>query len=63
MVEVILLPWSKVTQISKLKLEFLRNSRAIWNQSSYESLRENGDANLYKCVGSYDRHGRHAHIW
>ena len=40
-VKVILWPWSKVTQISKLKLVFHKNSWAIWNQSSYESLREN----------------------
>ena len=26
-----------------LKLAFLKNSLAIWNQSSYESLRENGN--------------------
>ena len=32
-----------ITQISKLKLVFLRNSRVIWNQSSYESLWENGN--------------------
>ena len=38
-VKVILWPWSKVTQISKLILVFLKNSRAIWNQNSYESLR------------------------
>ena len=40
-VKVILWPWSKVIQISKLKPVFLKNSWAIWNQSSYESLREN----------------------
>ena len=40
-VKVILWFWSKVTQISKLKLVFLKNSWAIWNQNSYESLREN----------------------
>ena len=34
-VKVILWPWSKVTQISKLKLVFHRNSWAIWNQHSY----------------------------
>ena len=62
-VKAILLPWSKVTQIAKLKLVFLKNSLAIWNQSSYESLRENGNENLYKWVGSHDQHGRHAHIW
>ena len=38
-VKVILWPWSKVTQISRLKLVFRRSSWAIWNQSSYESLR------------------------
>ena len=42
-VKVILWPWSKVTQISKLKLVFHRNSRAIWFQSSYESWSENGN--------------------
>ena len=26
----------------------------VWNQSSYESLRENGNENLYKLVGSLD---------
>ena len=41
-------PWSKVTQISKLKLVFLKNSWAIWNQSSYESLEENRNENKYK---------------
>ena len=40
-VKVILWFWSKVTQISKLKLVFRRNSWAIWNQNSHESLREN----------------------
>ena len=30
-----------VTQISKLKLVFLKNSGAIWNQNSYEGFREN----------------------
>ena len=25
-----------------------RNSWVLWNQSSYESLKENGDKNLYK---------------
>ena len=49
-VKVILWPWSKVTQISKLKLVFSRNSLAIWNQNSYESLRENRNENLFKWV-------------
>ena len=40
--------WSELTQISKLKLVSRRNSRAIWNQSSYESFKENGKENLYK---------------
>ena len=62
-VKVILWPWSKVTQISKLKLVFLINSWAIMNQNSNESLRENRNENLYKCVGSHDQHGCHAHIW
>ena len=62
-VKVVLWPWSMVTQISKLKLVFLKNSVAIWKQSSYESLRENGNENLYKWVGSHDQHGCHAHIW
>ena len=62
-VKVILWPWSKVTQISKLKLVFHRNRWAIWNQSSYENLCENGNGNLYKWVGSHDQHGGHAHIW
>ena len=31
-----------------LKLGFLKNSLAIWNQNSYESLRENRNENLYK---------------
>ena len=61
-VKAILWLWSKVTQISKLKLVFRKNSRAIWNQSSYENLRGNTNENLYKWVGSYDQHGRHAHI-
>ena len=53
-VKVILWPWSKVIQISKLKLVFLENSWAIWNQSSYESLKENRIKNKYKWVGSHD---------
>ena len=53
-VKVILWPWSKVTQISKFKLVFLENSLAIWNQSSYESLKENRNENKYKWVGSHD---------
>ena len=40
-VKVILRFWSKVIQILKLKLVFLISSEAIWNQNSYESLREN----------------------
>ena len=32
----------------KVKTCFLINSRAIWNQNSYESLRENKNENLYK---------------
>ena len=59
-VKVILWLGSKVTQISKL---FCRNSLAILNQSSYESLRENVNENLYKWVGSHDQDGCHAHIW
>ena len=62
-VKVILWPWSKVTQISKLKLVFLKNSWVIWNQNSYQSLRENRNENWYKWVGSHDQHGYHAHIW
>ena len=50
-VKVILWPWSKVTQISKLKLVFSRNSRAIWNQNSYESLRENRNENYTNELG------------
>ena len=53
-VKVIIWPLSKVTQISKLKLVFLKNSWAIWNQSSYESLKENRNENKYKWVGSHD---------
>ena len=34
-------------QISELKFVFLKNSRAIWNQSSYVSLRGNRNENLY----------------
>ena len=33
----------KGTQISKLELVFLVNSLAIWNQNSYENLKENRD--------------------
>ena len=62
-VKAILWPWSKVTQISKLKHVSRRKGWAIWNQSWYESLRENGNENLYKWVGSHDQHGHHAHIW
>ena len=62
-VKVILWPWSKVIQISMLKLNFLKNSWLILNQSSYDSLRENRNENLYKWVGSHDQHGHHAHIW
>ena len=61
-VKIILWPWSKVTQISKLKLVFHRNSW-IWNQSWYESLRENENENLYLWVWSHDQHGCHSHIW
>ena len=46
-VKVIFWSWSKITQISELKLVFLRNNCVIWNQSSYKSLRENGNENLY----------------
>ena len=37
-VKVILWPWLMVTQISKLKLVFLRNCWVIWNQSLYHIL-------------------------
>ena len=53
----------KSLNFSKLKLVFLKNSKAIWNQSSYESLKENRNENKYKRVGSHDQDGRHAHIW
>ena len=62
-VKIIFWLWSKVTQISKLKLVSLKNSWAIWNLSSYESLTENRNENKYKWVGSRDQDGRHAHIW
>ena len=42
-VKVIVWPWPKVTQISKLKLVFCRNYWVIWNQISYESLWLNGN--------------------
>ena len=61
-VKVILWPWSKVTKNSKLKLVFLQKQLGDLEQNSYESLRENGNENLYKWVGSHDQHGRHAHI-
>ena len=48
-VKVILWPWSKVTQISKLKLVSRRNSWAIWNQNSYGSLRENRKLSNLVC--------------
>ena len=47
-VKIILCPWPKVVQFSKLKLVFLINSWAIMNQNSCESLRENRNKNLYK---------------
>ena len=56
-VKVIIWPWSKVTQISMLKLVFFKTNWVIWNQSSYKSLRENGNENLYKWVGSHNQHG------
>ena len=62
-VKVIIWPWPKVTQISKLKLVFLGNLLVIWNQIPYESLWVNANENLYKWVGSHDQDGRHAHIW
>ena len=62
-VKFILWPRSKITQISKLKVIFLRNSWVICNQSSYESLWKNGNENFYKWVGSHDQDGCRAHIW
>ena len=53
-VKVILWLWSKVTQISKLKLVFLKNSWAIWYKNYYESLKENRNENKYKWDGSHD---------
>ena len=50
-VKVILWPWSKVTQTSKLKLVFRRNRLAIWNQSLFESLRENRNENYTNVLG------------
>ena len=46
-----------------VKTCFSQNSWAIWNQSSYESLRENENENLYKWVESQNQYGRPAHIW
>ena len=54
-VKVILWPWSKITLISKLKLVFPRNSWVIGNQSSYESLWDNGNENLCKWNWSHDQ--------
>ena len=34
-----------------LKLVFLKNSWAIWNQNPYESLREKRNENLYNELG------------
>ena len=42
---------SKVTQISKLKLVFLKNSWASWNQNSYDSFRENRNENYTNELG------------
>ena len=56
-VKVILWPWSKFTRISMLKLVFFKTNWVIWNQSSYESLRDIGDENLYKWVGSHNQYG------
>ena len=46
-VKVIPWPWPKVTQIPKLKLVFLRNFQAIWNQISFESFWEHGSVILF----------------
>ena len=40
-----------------LKLVFFKTNWVIWNQSSYESLRDIGDENLYKWVGSHNQYG------
>ena len=62
-VKVIVWSLPKVTQSSKLKLVFLKNSLVILNQISYESLLENGNESLYKWIGLHDQDGHHVHIW
>ena len=50
-VKVILWPWSKVTQISKLKLVFRRNSWAFGTKIHMKAWGRIRNENLYKWVG------------
>ena len=47
----------KVHSDFNVKTCFLQTNWVIWNQSSYESLRDIGDENLYKWVGSHNQYG------
>ena len=55
----------KVSEYQKLRsfFDFGQFGWAIRNQSSYDSLWQNGNENLYKWVGLHDQGGCHAHIW
>ena len=60
-IKIIPWPWPKVTQIPELKLVFLRNYWAIWNQISNESFWEHGNVILFNSFWSHDTDGCHAH--
>ena len=62
-VKVILWPWSKVTQISMLKLVFLKKQFGDLEPKFIWKLEGKRNDNLYKWGGLHDQHGRHAHIW
>ena len=62
-VKVISGPCPQGIYIWKLKLDFLENHRAIFNQILYVSFQDQGNENLMTWCWSYDKDGRHAHIW
>ena len=62
-VKVIFLPWPQGIYIWKLKLVFLRNYWAIFNQILYVSFQVQGNENQWTWCWSHDQDGGQAHIW
>ena len=62
-VKVIYWFWPQGIYIWKLRLVFLRNYRAIFNQILYVCFEVQGNENLMTWCWSHDQDGWHAHIW